>query len=206
MSGQLNLASLALFAFVSSITPGPNNLLLMRSGARFGVGPTAPHVIGIEAGMVGLLLLAHLGVGAMLLALPGAFGVLRWACFVYLTWLAWQVLRDTGNGATKQNADGARPMSVHGGALFQLVNPKAWMMAITGSSAFSTAGTLTAGGLATVIGIFIAIGTPCMFVWALWGAGIHRLLRRPAARRAFNVAMAAVVMATAVLMLRKEGA
>src|SRR5438132_13336948 len=96
MATQLNLTALALFAFVSSITPGPNNLLVMRSGARFGLAPTGPHVLGIEAGLTGLVILAYLGVGALLLALPSAFTVLRWACFAYLLWLAWQVLRDPG--------------------------------------------------------------------------------------------------------------
>jgi threonine/homoserine/homoserine lactone efflux protein len=201
MAAELNLASLALFAFVSYMTPGPNNLLLMRSGARFGVRPTSPHVLGIEAGMVGLVLLAHLGLGALLLALPSAFTVLRWACIAYLMWLAWCVLRDTGSAA-EEGASTARPMSAHGAALFQIVNPKAWMMAITGISAFTTSGEISTGGIATVIAVFIAIGTPCMFVWALWGAAIHRVLRRPAARRAFNIVMSAVVAVTALLMVR----
>ena len=202
MAVGLNLTALALFAFVSSITPGPNNLLVMRSGARFGLAPTGPHVLGIEAGLAGLVVLAHLGVGALLLALPAAFDVLRWACFAYLLWLAWRVLGDDGASAQLSDAR-ARPMSVPAAALFQLVNPKAWMMAITGISAFSTGGALTAGGLGTVIVIFIAIGTPCVLCWALWGAAIHRVLRRPAARRAFNVAMAVIVAITAFSMLRR---
>ena len=203
MAAELNLASLALFSFVSYMTPGPNNLLLMRSGARFGVRPTSPHVLGIEAGMVGLVLLAHLGLGALLLALPSAFTVLRWACFAYLMWLAWIVLRDTGRSA-EDGTSTAKPMSAGSAALFQVVNPKAWMMAVTGISAFTTSGVMTASGLVTVIVVFIAIGTPCMFVWALWGAAINRVLRRPGARRAFNIVMSAVVVVTALLMLRPE--
>lgn len=201
METGLDLTALTLFAFVSSITPGPNNLLLMRSGARFGFAPTGPHVVGIEAGVAGLVVLAHLGVGALLLALPSSFTVLRWACFAYLAWLAWRVLRDDGAAAHGPDPD-ARPMGIGAAALFQLVNPKAWMMAITGITAFSTGRDLTAGGVGTVIAIFIATGTPCMLCWALWGAAIHRLLRRPGARRAFNVAMAVIVAGTAVSMLR----
>jgi threonine/homoserine/homoserine lactone efflux protein len=203
MPADLNLPSLTLFAFASSITPGPNNLLLMRSGARFGVGPTGPHVLGVEAGMTGLVLLSHLGIGTVLLALPGAFAVLRWLCFAYLMWLAWQVLRDVRR-SPDEGTGGARPMSLSGAALFQLVNPKAWMMAITGITAFSTSGELTVGGLATVIAVFIAIGTPCMFVWTLWGAAIHRVLRHPLAHRTFNVAMSGVVVVTALMTLHTE--
>lgn len=201
MTAELDLGALALFAFVSSITPGPNNLLVMRSGARFGLASTGPHVVGIEAGLAGLVVLSHLGVGALLLALPASFVALRWACFAYLLWLAWQVLRDSGASAN-DGAQDARPMSVAAAALFQLVNPKAWMMAITGITAFSSAGDLGAGALGTVIAMFVAIGTPCILLWGLWGAAIHRVLRRPAARRTFNVTMAAIVAATALSMLR----
>jgi threonine/homoserine/homoserine lactone efflux protein len=201
MASELNLTALALFTLGSWITPGPNNLLVMRSGARFGLRPTAPHVLGIDAGMVGLVLLVHLGLGALLLALPTAFDALRWACFAYLMWLAWKVLRDTGPTARDDDAR-ARPMGVAAAAAFQLVNPKAWMMAITGIGAFASGGDAPLRDVATVIAVFLAIGTPCMFVWALWGASINRVLHRPAARRAFNIAMAAVVAASALLMLR----
>ncbi len=201
MDTGLNLTALTLFALVSSITPGPNTMMVMRSGARFGFSPTGPHVFGIEAGFAGLVVLAYLGVGAVLLTLPWAFPVLRWACFAYLLWLAWQVLRDSG-AAADGSSPAARPMSAPSAALFQLVNPKAWMMAVTGITAFSTGGEMGATGLGAVILIFVGIGTPCMLAWALWGVAIHRVLRRPAARRTFNVAMAAVVALTAVSMLR----
>ncbi|MET0291119.1 MAG: LysE family transporter, partial [Steroidobacteraceae bacterium] len=88
MNTELNLSSLVLFVLASSITPGPNNLLLMRSGARFGFAPTGPHILGIAIGMVGLTLLSHLGIASLVLAVPEALTVLRWACFGYLLWLA----------------------------------------------------------------------------------------------------------------------
>ena len=115
MQLNLTIGPLALFALVASITPGPNNFLLMRSGARFGVrGSTAP-MLGIQGGMVGLLLLSHLGVGALLLAWPFAMTVLRWACFVYLLWLASVILRDAHSetrAADRRNAvETARPMT-----------------------------------------------------------------------------------------------
>ncbi len=197
---NLALAPLALFVFVSAITPGPNNLLVMRSGARFGLQPTTRHILGIETGMVGLLLLAHLGLGALLLALPMAFEVLRWACFGYLLYLAWVTLRDPGPAdAASANA---QPMTFTAAALFQLVNPNAWMMAVTGVSAFNTAGSPGAGDLAAVIAVFLAIGFPCVMSWALWGAAIHRVLHKASARRVFNVAMAVLVAGSAVLMLQ----
>lgn len=200
MNSGLDLTALAVFALVSSITPGPNTLLVMRSGARFGLALTGPHVIGVEAGLAGLILLAWLGIGTLLLALPWAFPVLHWACFAYLLWLAWKVLRDVGtDGAVDPDA---RPMGIVGAALFQLVNPKAWMMAVTGITAFSAGAEMDATAVGSVILVFVGIGTPCMVAWALWGAAIHRVLRRRAARRTFNLGMATTVAATALSMLR----
>ena len=199
MDTPVDLTALTIFALASSATPGPNNLLVMRSGARFGLAPTGPHIIGVEAGLAGLVLLSWLGIGAVLLALPWALSLMRWACFAYLLWLAWQVLRDPGAGDVADG--GARPWGVVNGALFQLVNPKAWMMAITGITAFST-GRPGGGALGIVIATFVGIGSLSLICWALWGATLHRVLRRPAARRLFNVAMAAVVAATAISTLR----
>jgi threonine/homoserine/homoserine lactone efflux protein len=201
---SLTIGPLALFALVASITPGPNNLLLMRSGAMFGVRRSLWHLLGVQTGFIGLVVLAHLGAAALLLALPGVFGLLRWACFAYLLWLAWLILRDARASAvtaTRQPAAG-RPMRFVEALLFQLINPKAWMMALTVGSAFYGGLAPSHLDLATAILVSICIGGPSMLVWTLWGASIDRVLRRPAARQLFGYAMAALVAATAVWMLR----
>lgn len=200
----LTIGPLALFAFVASITPGPNNLLLMRSGAMFGVRRSLWHLFGIQTGFIALVVLSHLGVAALLLALPATMRVLRWACFAYLLWLAWLILRDAhppqGDGAAP--AGQARPLRYVEGVLFQLINPKAWMMAVTVASAFY--GGLQPSGfdLATAALISTCIGGPCMLVWTVWGASIDRVLHRPRARQLFSYAMAVLVVLTAAWMLR----
>jgi threonine/homoserine/homoserine lactone efflux protein len=201
---SLTIGPLALFALVASLTPGPNNLLLMRSGALFGVRRSLWHLAGVQAGFAGLVVLAHLGAAALLLALPGVFGLLRWACFAYLLWLAWLILRDARGGAqpARATAQNGRPMRFGEALLFQLINPKAWMMALTVASAFYGGLAPTHLDLATAILISMCIGGPCMLVWTLWGASIDRVLRKPAARRLFGYSMSALVAATAVWMLR----
>jgi threonine/homoserine/homoserine lactone efflux protein len=206
MALNLTIGPMALFVLVASITPGPNNLLLMRSGARFGVRRSLPHLVGIQVGFQGLLLLCWLGVGAVLLALPAAFTVLRWACFAYLLWLAALILREAivfrgGTANPAPTAHVARPMGWFEATTFQLINAKAWMMTITVASAFygSQQPTLLDIGVAALI--CSAIGTPSMLMWNAWGAAIEHVLTRPAARRAFNVVMALLVVATAVWML-----
>ena len=156
--------------------------------------------MGIEIGFAGLLLLAHAGVGALLLAAPAAFAILRWGCIGYLVYLAYKTLTDPGPGSSA--AAKLAPMGVREAALFQLVNPKAWMMAVTGVSAFNTAGSPGSADLLVVILLFTGIGFPCVFIWALWGAAIHRVLHRSAVRRAFNVLMALLVAGSALLMLK----
>jgi threonine/homoserine/homoserine lactone efflux protein len=205
----LNLAvgPLALFALVASITPGPNNFLLMRSGARFGVRRSTSHMLGIQAGFTGLLLLSHLGVGALLLAVPFAMNLLRWGCFGYLLWLALVILRDARRETTAANSPDAtlqtaQPMTFVEALLFQLINPKAWMMTITAVSGFFGAAAPSWFDLAVMAIICTSIGSTSMLIWTIWGAGIDRMLKKPRARQIFGYSMAALVVATAVWMLR----
>lgn len=201
---NLAVGPLALFVLVSSITPGPNNLLLLRSGAVFGVRRSLGHLAGIQLGFAGLVVLSHLGIGALLMALPGAFGVLRWACFGYLLWLAVLILRDTrpGTAPAAANSLAARPMHLVEAVLFQLVNPKAWMMTITIASAFYGDAAPRPVDLAAAIAVSLPIGSLCMLIWTAWGASIHAVLRTPRALRIYSVVMALTVALTAVWMLR----
>lgn len=202
---SITLGPMALFCLVASITPGPNNLLLMRSGAIFGIRRSASHMLGIQLGCVGLLLLCYLGIGAMLVALPGAFTLLRWACFAYLLWLAWAILRDgrapRAAGVAAPGPAG-RPMRWHESTLFQLINPKAWMMAITITSAFYGASAPRGADVAVAALAWVAVGTPSMLVWTVWGASIDKVLRRPRERQVYACVMSLAVAFTAVWMLR----
>jgi threonine/homoserine/homoserine lactone efflux protein len=200
---NLTLGPLALFAFVASITPGPNNLLLMRSGASFGIRRSLWHLFGVQVGFLGLLFLVHLGVGAVLLAVPGAFSLLRWASAAYLLWLALMILRDDKPGAESAPGRPApRPMNWLEAVLFQLINPKAWMMAITVASAFYGSSAPALPDLAVAALVCFFIGGTCMLVWTVWGASIDRVLKRPQARRAYAWSMSLAVAATAAWMLR----
>ncbi len=202
---SITLGPMVLFCLVASITPGPNNLLLMRSGATFGIRRSASHMLGIQLGCVCLLLLCYLGIGAMLVALPAAFTLLRWACFAYLLWLAWAILRD--GHAPRAAEPGAprsvgRPMQWHESTLFQLINPKAWMMAITITSAFYGASAPRGADVAVAAVAWVAVGTPSMLVWTVWGASIDKVLRRQRERQVYAWVMSLAVAVTAVWMLR----
>jgi len=196
----LLLAPLALFMFVSSITPGPNNLMLLGSGIRFGFNRTIPHMLGITSGMVLLLLVSWAGVGALLLAAPGVGRLLGLLCCAYLFWLALGLLRDVGPAAGEPSA-AARPMRFHEAALFQFVNPKAWAMAVAACAIAEKFPLGVPARLGLMLLISALINLPCVSVWALFGRNLRRYLHRPGLRQGFNLAMAALVVATALWML-----
>jgi hypothetical protein len=127
------LLGLAGFAFVGSITPGPNNSLLLASGTRFGFGRTVPHVAGTAVGMGVLVLAVAGGVGVVLAAVPGAELALKAAGSAYLLYLAFRIASSRGGGG---GTVVARPLGVLNGAAFQFANPKAWLFAVAAVGTF----------------------------------------------------------------------
>ncbi|HET6814399.1 MAG TPA: LysE family translocator [Actinomycetota bacterium] len=186
------LLGLAGFALVGSITPGPNNSLLLASGSRFGFRRTAPHVAGTAVGMGALVFAVAGGVGVVLLAVPGIDLALKVVGSAYLLYLAARVLGSRGAGATAA----ARPLGLLGGVGFQFANPKGWLFAL------AAAGTFLPPGLTPLAGA-VAVATTCAVVilgtaavWAAGGAALHRLAEDGRAQRVVNVALALVLAAS----------
>ncbi len=180
------LLPLALFAFVSSITPGPNNIMLTSSGMLFGFVRSIPHMLGINAGFGAMLALCAAGIGSLLLALPPMQTVMKVAGSTYLLTLAWQLRRMSFRQQAQQRA---RPMSFIGAALFQFINPKAWIMAVTGAAAFLPM--VQPVGLAVLLlcAVFCAINFCCITVWAGTGAALRCYLLQPHWQRLFSSVM-----------------
>lgn len=126
-STLLLLGPLALFALVSSITPGPNNIMLASSGLTFGFRRTIPHMLGVNLGFTLMLVLVGLGLGTMFQQLPWLYTVLKYAGAMYLLYLAWKIAM---SGPLESGAQRGRPFTFMQAALFQWVNPKAWVMAV----------------------------------------------------------------------------
>lgn len=179
------LLPMVLFAFVSSITPGPNNIMLTSSGILFGFGRTVPHLFGVTAGFGAMLALCAAGVGSLVLAAPALHTGLKAAGSAYLLYLAWQIrsmrLRDPAHAPL-------RPLSFAGAAGFQFVNPKAWLMSVGGVAAFLPEA--TPGGIGMLCLIFCMVNFCCVSVWAGAGAALRRQLTRPAWQKACGVVMA----------------
>lgn len=185
------IPALAAFALVSSITPGPNNLMLMASGANFGFSRTIPHMLGIGIGFVVMVMLVGSGLVQVFDAYPVSHLILKGVSVVYLLWLAWKI----ANAAPIKARTGAgRPMTFLQAAAFQWVNPKAWSMALTAVTVYTPDTTLAA--IALVALVFGAINLPAVSTWTLLGQQMARVLTNRTRLVTFNRAMAALLVAS----------
>ena len=201
MDAQLILAMIS-FAFVTSITPGPNNIMLLASGANFGFRRTIPHMLGIGLGMVLLLSCVIAGLGEVFTRFPFLQLALKVAGALYLTWLAWKIaFAPVGEiGANVQER--AQPMRWWQAVAFQFVNPKAWMMAIGAVSSFTLAGEhYIASGLWLML-VFALVNIPSVSVWAGFGVVIRRWLSNPVRQRYFNWGMGFLTVATVFMIVK----
>jgi threonine/homoserine/homoserine lactone efflux protein len=192
-AGEMNqLLGLAGFALVGSITPGPNNSLLLASGSRFGFRRTARHVAGTAVGMGALVFVVAGGVGVVVVAVPGVDLALKLAGSAYLLYLAARIATSHGTGG----AVVARPLGLLGAVAFQFANPKGWLFALAAAGAFLPPGlTPLAAGLA-VAAICATVILPTAAVWAAGGAALRRFTDGGRAQRAVNVTLAVVLAAS----------
>jgi threonine/homoserine/homoserine lactone efflux protein len=191
------LYGLVLFAFVSSITPGPNNLMLMASGANFGFGRTIPHMLGVGIGFTLMIVLVGAGLMQIFDLYPVAHTILKVVSVASLLWLAWKI----GTAAPPENTGEAAgtPITFLQAALFQWVNPKAWTMALTAISVYSPDRSLLSVVLVSLV--FGIVNLPSVSVWTLMGEQMARILTSPARLRLFNWLMAALLVASLVPVL-----
>lgn len=188
------LLAFAGFAFVSSVTPGPNNTMLLASGVNYGFRRTVPHIAGISLGCVAMLILVGLGPGQVFTAVPQLYLVLRYAGAAYLLWLAWKIAN--AGPMTDQKAV-SQPMTFWQAAAFQWVNPKAWILVI---GAVSTYAPRDGFGLnvAMLLGL---VNAPTICIWAGFGTAVRPLLTHPGRARMFNVTMALLLILSLLPML-----
>jgi threonine/homoserine/homoserine lactone efflux protein len=196
MSLDVFLALLT-FAFVSSVTPGPNNMMLLASGVNFGFVRTIPHMLGIAVGFVVLLLAVGFGLGALLAAFPAIETALKWLSAAYLLWLAWKIGSARGMGDGKA---GAVPMTFLQAAAFQWVNPKAWAMALVAMGAYTSAEHPVTSVL--IVGFaFGLVNFPSVSVWAGFGVALRGFLSNPVRLKWFNILMGVLLALTVVPIL-----
>jgi threonine/homoserine/homoserine lactone efflux protein len=185
------LTGLVLFCFVSSITPGPNNLMLMATGANFGARRAAPHASGIVLGFTFMIVAIGLGVAQLFQIYPLAHQLLGVVSVIYLIYLAYKTATARTNLDSPEPT--GKPITFWQAAAFQWVNPKAWTMALAAVTVYAPQ-PVTYKEVIVVAAIFGAINLPCISVWLLLGVKMRRFLTTPARLRGFNWTMAGLLI------------
>lgn len=202
------LIAFAYFAFVSSVTPGPNNVLLTAVGSSVGVRRGLPVLWGITFGFAAMLFLLGLGIGEALFSIPYVNETMRIAGFAVLTWLAWKIATAPVTSPTAdagpQRQDAGRRASFLGAALFQWMNPKAWMIAGVAISTYMNPELGVIEQATTFALVFIAAAVLGCLPWLAFGAAVGRLLQEPRIARAFNIVMA-VLLVVSMLLVAFDG-
>ncbi|MEQ6249193.1 LysE family translocator [Sulfitobacter sp. HNIBRBA3233] len=183
------LTALAIFAFVSSATPGPNNLMLMASGANFGFLRTIPHMLGISVGFAVMVVLVGAGLVQIFDRFPVIYTILKIASVLYMLFLAWKIAHAA---PVRKREDGGRPMTFLQAAAFQWVNPKAWAMALTAITVY--VGDTGLGLLAVAAILFALVNLPSVTIWTVAGQQLQRVLTNPVRLRVFNWTMAVLLI------------
>ena len=194
------LAALTLFAFVASITPGPNNLMLLSSGTRFGFRRSIPHMLGVMLGFPLMITVIGLGLARLFTEFPMVQTVLKVASIAYLLYLAFKIA--TAPTPTVDDGESsARPLTFFQAAAFQWVNPKGWTMALTVLSAYMPP-TDPWRGLAIIATLVMLINVPVVTLWTAMGIQLRRFLGQPQKLRAFNLIAAGLLVASLYPVIR----
>lgn len=184
------LSALLLFAFVSTITPGPNNLMLLASGANFGFRRTLPHMFGILFGVAIMVVLIGAGLMQLFDLVSWSYDLLKILCIGYMIYLAYRIANtgsDSVNGEQR-----SKPFSLIQAALFQWVNPKAWTMALTAITVYSP--TRSVEGVLIVAAAFASVNLPSISVWVILGKQIKKWLSTSLRLKWFNRSMAVMLL------------
>ncbi len=186
----MDYLALSLFAISSSITPGPNNMMMLASGVNYGFRASVPHLLGISLGFCFMIVAVGLGLAALFTQLPILHTLLKVAGTLYMLWLAYKIATSTG----KIEGKNGTPMTFLQACAFQWVNPKAWMMALGALATCPVAGLAYMPQVLVLALLFSALNLPSVAVWLGLGTVLKRYLDQPAYLKIFNYFMAALLV------------
>ncbi len=195
-----NFLPLFLFLISSSLTPGPNNLLVLNSGLNFGIKKSLPHFLGICLGFPMMVLILALGFGAIFIKYEWIRQSLKIVGSLYMLFLAWQIFKSSSDNTNGLHA--AKPFSFLQAIIFQWVNPKAWLMGVGAISLFSLSPNYFNNAI-TISGLFLLTIFPCVGIWLVFGAILQNVLKNKKHQRIFNTLMAISLVASILLIFKQ---
>lgn len=194
------LLAVVLFAISSSVTPGPNNIMVMTSGVNFGVKKSLPLLSGVCVGFTIMLLLVGLGFSTLFDLFPQLHFIIKCVGTLYLLYLAFLIARSAGSVTSNQQS---KPFSFMKGLLFQWVNAKAWVVATGAIAAFTAVGESFYSQNIMIAATFFVVSFPCVGVWLSFGAILKNVLNNPKSRQWFNFSMAGLLVLSVVPVIRE---
>jgi threonine/homoserine/homoserine lactone efflux protein len=194
------ILAFSIYAFVTSITPGPNNTMLLVSGLNFGIARTVPHLLGVSAGFAALVVAIGLGAGVVFTAFPFLHTILQIGGAAYLLYLAWRLA--TASPSYDSAETPSKPITFVEAATFQLINPKAWVMATGAIAAYVPPQEVLSGTLIITV-VYALVNAPCIFAWASLGSVLRNVLTSPRFIRVFNVLMGSLLALSLVPLARE---
>jgi threonine/homoserine/homoserine lactone efflux protein len=187
------LIAFVVFAAVMYFTPGPNNIMVLSSGLTYGFRPTVPAIAGITFGCAFMVAAVGLGFGTVFVAYPILQTILKYAGAAYLVYLAAAIAMS--EPVTPGEQCGRRPMTFWGAVLFQWVNVKGWVMVIGTITAYAGIASFP-WNIAIQVALCLVLGVLSTSVWTLSGSSLRSLMTSRRAVRSFNIAMAALLLAS----------
>ncbi len=193
---------IAAFAFTATITPGPNNIMIMASGVNFGALRSLPHLFGICFGFAIMVVLLGVGFGVVFQEFPILHEAIKIVGVLYLLYLAWRIA-NAGNQSGEKNR--SKPLTFIQSALFQWVNPKAWVMGSSAIAAYTRVGENIFLQVLLIAFIFLLVAFPSTGSWLIFGRTMQRFLQKPIHQNAFNISMALLLVATVIPVILEIG-
>lgn len=188
------------FAFSTTITPGPNNVMIMSSGVNYGVRASMPHFLGICLGFPLMVLLVGFGFGVIFEKFPNLHQLIKVVGVVYLLWLAWHIASAEPKAIKRGDK---KPFTFWQAALFQWVNAKAWMMASGAVAAYTTVQGNPVMEVVAITLAFLLMAFPCVGVWLLFGSLLRKVLSNSLFQRVFNITMGLILVASIIPVLQE---
>ena len=192
-----SLASILLFCFVTTITPGPNNIMLMTSGVNHGIKKTIPHLLGIAFGFPAMVAALGSGLGVIFVSYPVVHEAIKVVGVTYMLFLAWKI---ANAGNVNASVSLQKPFTFLQAVAFQWVNPKAWIIAIGAIATYTTVGNVQEQVLWIILG-YATVGSLCMTFWLAMGAFLQKLMRNKKHVQMFNIFMAVLLVGSIATMI-----